>query len=136
MSDIKSSTLTPEGYWDKYSGNTEIIRNYEEYSPQEGILEKIDNLLQEKDEILNIFVIGAIWCKDCKKHVPALLKIFENLDSDRTDLQILYGLKTDPLKKKEKYIWHERHSPPEATDPKFDAVASPIIYLFDKAGDY
>jgi thiol-disulfide isomerase/thioredoxin len=133
---VESDTLNPHKYLKKYSNKTEIIRNHENYDPKEDILDKIKEILNNKDQILNIFVMGASWCEDCTKHVPTLIKIVEEMASDRVNLQILYGIKTNPLKKKEKYIWHEKYSPPEAMNPKFDVIAIPIFYLFDKEGRY
>jgi thiol-disulfide isomerase/thioredoxin len=136
LSDIESDTLSPRDYLEKFSNKTEIVRNHEDYVPQKNILNQLEGLLTEKQEELNIFVMGASWCEDCTKHVPELIKIVETLDSQFVKAHILYGIKTNPLKKKEKYIWHEKHSPPEAMNPKFDLIAIPMFYLFNKQGKF
>jgi hypothetical protein len=51
-----------------------------------------------------------------------------------TEVRVLYGVKTNPFHKEGEPLWHKQHSPPEATDPKFDVTKIPIMYIFDEKG--
>ena len=54
LSDVKSDTLNLDEYLKKYSNKTEIIRNHEKYNPRDDSLYKIKDILNEKDENINL----------------------------------------------------------------------------------
>ena len=65
-------------------------------------------------------------------------KIYDKLKDFTLDFKIIYGVKVDPYKKKnkEKVAWSERHSPPEAINSKFDLIKIPVIYIFNQNGNF
>ncbi|MBD3211606.1 MAG: hypothetical protein GF311_03280 [Candidatus Lokiarchaeota archaeon] len=134
--DIESSTMNPADYLDYVEKDTKLKENYNQYSPNEEILDKISNIITKKNEKVNLLAIGAEWCKDCAKQVPAMLKIANSLENDIFHFEILYGVKTNPFHKEDEPLWHEKHSPPEATDPRFALEAIPTFYIFTKEGTY
>ena len=130
--DLKSPTLTPDGYLEKFS--REVYENYESYEPKKQVLEKISNLLAEKEEIIKIVALGAEWCPDCTKNVPRMIKVVKLIDSAKIEFRILYGIMVNALHKPGEVIWHKKRSPPEAVDPKFDLKAIPTFYFFNPTG--
>ena len=52
--DLKSPTLTPDVYLEKFA--RKVNENYESYEPKKQILETISNLLAEKEETSQISV--------------------------------------------------------------------------------
>jgi len=48
------------------------------------------------------------------------------------EFRILYGIMVNALHKPGEIIWHKKHSPPEAIDPRFELKAIPTFYFFNK----
>lgn len=134
-SDIKSPTMNPEDYVEKYKDKEIMMQRFEEYQPKEGVLTKIRDFLQENHEKLKILAIGASWCHDCADEVPRMIKIAMQL-SDLVDFRVLYGVRVDPYDRKNGVRWSKRHSPPEATDPQFDLKKIPILFIFNNEGTF
>ena len=133
-SDFVSPTMTPNEYLKIYKDK--INRDYENYEPKSDILEKIKDLLRAKKEKLHIIALGADWCPDCSRNVPRMIKIVNDSNTHDIDLKILYGIMVNALHKPGETIWHQKRSPPEATDPKFNLKAIPTFYFFNEAGEY
>ncbi|MFX0056850.1 MAG: thioredoxin family protein [Candidatus Hodarchaeota archaeon] len=131
--DLVSPTMTPEEYLKQFGDKIEY--NYETYKPKKDVLEKINEILENKQEKLRIVALGADWCPDCSRNVPRMIKIVKMLSKD-VDLKILYGIMVDALHKPGETIWHKKRSPPEAVDPKFNLKAIPTFYFFNSAGEY
>ena len=93
----------------------------------------IDNLfhiLSQKDCFLLIF--SASWCKDCKLHLPEILKIQESLlNSHNYELEVIVisGLKFDSLNPNN--LWKSPPTPEEAS--LYNIVALPTLILIDKS---
>ncbi|MHA1804694.1 MAG: thioredoxin family protein [Promethearchaeota archaeon] len=136
-SDLTSPMISLEDYKEKY-GEKEVIRkNHESYEPKKEIMDEIIKLLKTKGESLRIAALGAEWCKDCTLNVPRMIKIVENLQHEvKVELRILYGIMVNAFHKKGEILWHEKRSPPEALDPKFDLQAIPTFYLFNSRGEF
>jgi hypothetical protein len=132
--DLVSPTMTPEEYLKLYGDKVEY--NFKTYTPKMNILEKIKNILKDKDEKLKIVALGADWCPDCSRNVPRMIKIVQLIESQNVDLKILYGIMVNALHKPGETIWHKNRSPPEAVDPKFSLKAIPTFYFFNSAGEY
>lgn len=132
--DLKSPTLTPDIYLEKFS--RKVHENYESYEPKKQVLETISNLLTDKAEALKIVVLGADWCPDCIKNIPRMIKIIKLLNSGKIEFRILYGIMVNALHKPGEVIWHNKRSPPEAVNPKFDLKAIPTFYFFNKTGRF
>jgi len=135
-SDIETDGMNEKEYLEKFADKEEVVQNYTDYEPKKDVIEKIKEKLISKDERLKILSIGAAWCPDCIRNLPYAIKIRENLGQLVKDFKIIYGVKVDPYKKKnkERVAWSEQHSPPEATNPKFDLKKIPIIYIFNQNG--
>ncbi|MFX1573262.1 MAG: thioredoxin domain-containing protein [Promethearchaeota archaeon] len=133
--DLISPTLTPDEYINLNKDKPIINSNLENYTPKSEIIEKIQNILKEKNQKLKIVVLGADWCPDCTKNVPYMIKIMKTISSDDVTLQILYGIMVNAIDKPGEPRWHKKRSPPEAVDPKFDLKAIPTFYFFNKTGD-
>ena len=126
--DLVSPTMTPEEYLKEYGDKIEY--NYKTYEPKEDVLEEIKEILKNKNEQLKIVSLGADWCPDCNKNVPRMIKIKKLMKSNDVDLKILYGIMVNALHKPGEAIWHQKRSPPEAVDPKFDLKKIPTFYFF------
>ncbi|MHA1731017.1 MAG: TlpA family protein disulfide reductase [Promethearchaeota archaeon] len=138
-SDVKSTPVGGREYIGKVtpeSARDVHEENLASYEPDRVVLRGIREFLDENDEAVTALAIGASWCGDCRRNVPALVKIEEELGDPRFMVRVLGGVKTLPLKKRSggPYVWAVPPSPPEATDPKFDLVKIPVIYLFRKDG--
>jgi hypothetical protein len=125
-----------EDYLDYIQKHPKLKENYKQYSPNKEILDKISNIITKKNERVQLLAIGAEWCKDCSEQVPAMLKIAILIENNIFHFEILYGVKTNPFHKEDEPLWHEKHSPPEATNPKFALEAIPTFYFFTKEGTH
>jgi len=134
--DIKSSTKTTDEYLKYIKEKDNMIKNFEDYTPKKEILDHIKKFLSENNQKLKILVIGAEWCHDCAKRVPNMTKIMKQINTNRIQFEVLYGVKTNPFHKEDEPLWHKTHSPPEATNPKFDLEAIPTFYFFNKEGRF
>lgn len=132
--DLKTKSLTPSEYLEKFSDKPAIQKYYKEYKPKMDYIDGIIDRLRDKDERLKILVIGAKWCKDCTMQVPRFLRISELL-KEYVEFKILYGVKVNPFHKKGEILWSERHSPPEALNNKFALKKIPTFYIFNKDGN-
>ena len=133
-SDIVSPIMTRDEYDTKFKDEAPIQENYSEYIPKSEVIKKISDILSSKNKTIKILAMGAAWCKDCKIQIPHLLKIVDALPSERIAVRFLYGIKTDPYRKPGDVKWSERHSPPEAVNPKFAVNKIPMIYFFNGSG--
>ncbi|MFX0028502.1 MAG: thioredoxin family protein [Candidatus Hermodarchaeota archaeon] len=132
--DLISPTMSPEDYLKKY--NEKIEHTYKKYDPKGEVLNKIKELLINKNEKLKILALGADWCPDCNNNLPRMIKIIKQMNSNDVDLKILYGIMVNAHHKNRpnEPIWHKKRSPPEAINPKFDLKKIPTFYFF-KAND-
>ncbi|MFX1453267.1 MAG: thioredoxin family protein [Promethearchaeota archaeon] len=133
-SDLISPTMTSKEYLKIYGDQVKKI--YNNYEPKSNILVEIEDLLKKRKEKLKILALGADWCPDCSKNVPSMIKIINSINDNDIELKILYGIMKNAFHKPEETIWHKTHSPPEATDPKFNLKAIPSFYFFNKNGEY
>ncbi len=128
--DLVSPTMSPDDYLGIYK--EKIAHNYDTYNPKSEILEKIENVLIEKNEKLKIVALGADWCPDCNTNVPRMIKLAKMLKNEHIDFRILYGIMKNALHKPGEIIWHKTRSPPEATNPRFNLKKVPTFYFFNK----
>jgi hypothetical protein len=135
-SDILSPTMTRDEYLAKFENKPVIRENFETYTPKDTVITEIKRFLNSKNESVKIFAIGAAWCKDCTVNIPRLIKIVDKLPSNKVELKLLYGIKVNPYRKPGEPTWSVQHSPPETFDPKFDVTKIPVIYFFNKSGEY
>ena len=110
------------------------MENYDNYTPDKIAIKKIKDYLLKNNEIIKFFAIGAVWCPDCNVNIPRMIKILEEFDD--IEFKILYGVKVDVYKKKnkKKIAWNAKYSPPEAVNPIFDLLKIPTIDIFNKEG--
>jgi thioredoxin-related protein len=133
-SDVVSPTLTPNQYLINYKDK--VKHNFKVYKPKKEVIKKIQHLLLERGEHLNILVLGAEWCPDCTRNLPSMIKILKKMKKDLLTMKILYGVVVNALHKPEDPIWHKSRSPPEAIDPKFNLQKVPTFYFFNKKGEH
>lgn len=134
--DITSPTMDPQEYMKKFSEKKEVLETYENYTTDKRAIEKIKNYLLKNKEKIKLFAIGAIWCPDCNRDLPRMIKILEEFED--IEFRILYGVKVDAYKKKNKesIAWNAEKSPQEATNPKFNLLKIPTIYIFNREGRF
>lgn len=132
--DLVSPTMNPDDYLEQFG--EKIDNNYKTYKPKSEVLEKIKNLLDKNKEKLNIVALGADWCPDCIRNVPRMIKIIKLMKSKDIEFRILYGIMVNALHKPGETIWHEKRSPPEAVDPRFELKAIPTFYFFNKNKEF
>jgi len=134
LSDIKSEPTPSIEY---ISSNELYKANFDQYEPDNEIINKIRSILKEKSEKISIVAFGATWCGDCQQNLPKLAKIDKVINDDNFTLGILSNIKVKaPYARKEgEPIWIVPPSPPETLDLKFDMFHIPAIYIFNKMGD-
>ncbi len=134
--DISSPTMDPQEYMKKSSEKKEVLETYENYQPNQVAIKKIKEYLLKNNESIKFFAIGAVWCPDCNVNIPRMIKILEEFE--KIELNILYGVKVDAYKKKNKesIAWNAEKSPQEATNPKFNLLKIPTIYIFNREGKF
>ena len=132
-SDLVSPTMSPDDYLKEFGDKIEA--NFKTYEPKVDVLERIQALLENKNEKLKIVSLGADWCPDCNINVPRMIKNVKTIKSNDIDLRILYGIMVNALHKPGETIWHKNRSPPEAIDPKFDLKKIPTFYFFNGNDD-
>jgi hypothetical protein len=132
--DLVSPTMTPDEYLREFGDK--IKYNYKVYEPKDEILKEIKGLIKSKSEQLKIAALGADWCPDCHKNVPHMIKLIKRMKTNDIELRILYGIMVNALYKSGETIWHEKRSPSEATNPKFDLKAIPTFYFFNKRNEF
>lgn len=117
-------------------GNAAYTAEYDRYSPDSQIMEKIDSWMQKNDELLDIQAFGAPWCGDCRVQLPRLVKISQMIPANRIILGFHTEIKVNPpsQRKPGAVIWRSPPSPPEALNPEFDMYHIPAIFLFLKSG--
>jgi len=138
IQDVKTPTTPGSQYMEKISDpryKTAYQSLFDEYRPNLKVMDEIKAWLTSNDEQLTIVAIGAEWCPDCRRNISALLKIQLELNDARFKVEIISGVKTNPLRRTGKdIIWAVPPSPPEVADPKFEVKAIPMIYIFLKNG--
>jgi hypothetical protein len=137
--DIQSTPTPGDHYFEKVQDpkfKERYLHAYAQYQPNTTALTQIRTWLNDQNESLRILVIGAEWCPDCQRNISALLKCASLLKDDRFQIQVLSGVKTNPLRRTgDKIIWAVPPSPPEVLDPKFAVTKIPMIYIFTKSGN-
>lgn len=129
-SDIKSKTMNTRDYLEFIQSKKSALKNHDDYQPKAEIIQKTQELLSKTAKYFRVLAIGAEWCGDCSKNVPRMVKIIEAINNPKMEFKILYGVMVNPLKKREGHTWHEKRSPPEAVNPKFDLKAIPTFFFF------
>ena len=84
--------------------------------------------LREYVDRITIVSIGASWCKDCRKAIPVLRKLEEEIG---LEIRIFGSVKSAPLDPD--HQWAIPPSPPEVDE--WNVTAIPWIVIFDKEGN-
>ncbi|MFX0093153.1 MAG: thioredoxin family protein [Candidatus Hodarchaeota archaeon] len=127
IQELKTKGKTLESYLEKTKSSWGDIIPKPLVQP---VIKNLSELLRQKECILLIF--SAIWCKDCKLHLPEALSIKKVLSEKyQTDLEMIVfsGFKLDALNPDNR--WKVPPSPPEAIH--FDIFALPTFILLEKA---
>jgi thiol-disulfide isomerase/thioredoxin len=100
------------------------LEEYRNYSLDNEAVSK----LREYADKITIVSIGASWCKDCRKAIPVLMKLEEELG---LDIRVFGSVKSAPLDPDQQ--WAVPPSPPEVDE--WSVTAIPWIVIFDKEGN-
>ena len=100
------------------------LEEYRNYNLDADAASKLKDYV---DKIV-IVSIGASWCKDCRKAIPVLMKLEEELG---LEIRVFGSVKSAPLDPNRQ--WAVPPSPPEVDE--WNVTAIPWIVIFDKEGN-
>jgi thiol-disulfide isomerase/thioredoxin len=100
------------------------LNEYRHYNLDEDVI----NGLRDYTDKIMVVSIGASWCKDCRKAIPVLMKLEEEIG---LEVRVFGSVKTDPLNPNRQ--WKTPPSPPEVEE--WNVTAIPWIVIFDKQGN-
>jgi thioredoxin-related protein len=137
--DIVSPKVDAETYINTVilPAKSELSKNFENYSPVTTIIDKIKEIIKNKNEKFMIVAFGASWCPDCNRNIPRTMKIYSAIKDPGFSVYYIGGIKTKPLAQRQPgtYVWAVPPSPVETNDPKFDIQKIPTFFIFDKQGN-
>jgi thiol-disulfide isomerase/thioredoxin len=99
------------------------LEEFQDYKLDETVVEELKGYADG----ITIVSIGANWCKDCRKAIPVLMKLEEELG---LEVRVFGSVKTAPLDPNRQ--WAVPPSPPEVDD--WGVTAIPWIEIFDEEG--
>jgi thiol-disulfide isomerase/thioredoxin len=100
------------------------LEEYRNYNLDGNVIRE----LQDYADRITIVNIGASWCKDCRKAIPVLMKLEEEIG---LEIHVFGSVKTAPLDPNRQ--WAVPPSPPEVEE--WGVTAIPWIEIFDKEGN-
>lgn len=123
--DLHQRTTTVKGYVEGLSEKDRdlIMEEFEDYEIKEPVLERLRNLM----EGMRVVIFSAPWCGDCKRAMPPMLHLEEELG---LDVMVFGNIKTAPLDPDKQ--WAVPPSPPEIND--WNVKAIPWFVFFDDKG--
>ncbi len=126
LNEIRTRTQTCREYLENSKGESkdEQMQTYRDYKLNEQAMKELKGLVKG----LTVVVLGASWCKDCRKVIPVLLHLEEKLGLDVRVFGTIKVAALDP-----DHQWRIPPSPPEAED--WGVKAIPWIEIFDENGE-
>jgi len=126
LKDISKRTTSVRGYIDALSEKDRdiIMEAYKGYKLNEAALRELKALTRG----LKVVVFSAAWCGDCKRAMPVMLHLEEQIG---IDVMVFGNIKTDPLSRTSK--WRVPPSPPEINE--WGVTAIPWFEFFDAKGN-
>lgn len=124
--DIKSRTTNVQGYIDGLSDKDKdiLIETYNEYKLDSAVVDDLRDIVKD----MTVVVFSAAWCGDCKRAMPVMLHLEEQLG---LEVMVFSKIKTAPLDPDIK--WAVPPSPPEANE--WGVTAIPWFVFFDSTGN-
>jgi thiol-disulfide isomerase/thioredoxin len=126
LNEIRTRTQTCREYLENSKGESkdEQMQTYRDYKLNEQAMKELKGLVKG----VTVVVLGASWCKDCRKVIPVLLHLEEKLG---LDVRVFGTIKVAALDSD--HQWRIPPSPPEAED--WGVKAIPWIEIFDENGE-
>ncbi len=126
LNEIRTRTQTCREYLENSKGESkdEQMQMYSDYKLNEQAMKELKGLVKG----VTVVVLGASWCKDCRKAIPVLLHMEEKLSLDVRVFGTIKVAALDP-----DHQWRIPPSPPEAED--WGVKAIPWIEIFDENGE-
>ena len=126
LDEIRTRTRTCREYLENSKGELkdEQMQIYSDYKLNEQAMKELKDLVKG----LSVVILGASWCKDCRKAIPVLLHLEEKLDLEVRVFGTMKVAALDP-----DHQWRIPPSPPEAED--WGVKAIPWIEIFDEKGE-
>lgn len=126
LSDIRSRTTNVRDYIDglKDKDKEKFIEVYNTYKLDTGVVDELREALKD----LTIVVFSAAWCGDCKRAMPVMQQLEEQLG---LEVLIFSKIKTAPLDPDRQ--WAVPPSPPEINE--WGVTAIPWFNFYDTDGN-
>ncbi len=126
LNDIRSRTTNVQGYIDELRDKDRevIMEAYNEYKLDIAVVDKLRDILKN----MTVVVFSAAWCGDCKRAMPVMLHLEEQLG---LEVMVFSKIKTAPLNPDRQ--WAVPPSPPEVNE--WGATAIPFFVFFDSDGN-
>jgi thiol-disulfide isomerase/thioredoxin len=124
FNDIRARTTNVRGYIDELGDKDKdiMLDTYDEYKLEASVVDELKKLGK-----LTVVAFGAAWCGDCKRAMPVMLQLEEQLG---WEILVFSKIKTDPLNPDVQ--WKVPPSPPEVND--WGVTAIPWFVFFDSSG--
>ncbi|MFW9767662.1 MAG: thioredoxin family protein [Candidatus Thorarchaeota archaeon] len=125
FNDIKSRTTNVRGYIDELRDKDKdiMLETYNQYKLDDNVVDELKEFGK-----LTVVAFSAAWCGDCKRAMPVMLHLEEQLS---WEILVFSKIKTDPLNPNVQ--WKVPPSPPEVNDWKVTAI--PWFEFFDSSGN-
>jgi len=122
--DIRSRTTNVRGYIDELRDKDKdiMLDTYKEYKLDVSVVDELKEF-----GTLTVVAFSAAWCGDCKRAMPVMLHLEEQLS---WEILVFSKIKTDPLNPDVQ--WKVPPSPPEIND--WGVTAIPWFEFFDSSG--
>jgi thiol-disulfide isomerase/thioredoxin len=126
LNDIRSRTTNVRGYIDelKDKDKEKFLEVYKSYKLDPILVDELKDTLKD----LTVVAFSAAWCGDCKRAMPVMLQIEEQLG---LEVLVFNSIKTAPLDPNRQ--WAVPPSPPEIND--WGVTAIPWFNFYDADGN-
>ena len=126
LSDIRSRTTSVCDYIDglKDKDKDKFLEVYNTYKLDTGVVDELREALKD----LTVVVFSAAWCGDCKRAMPVMMQIEEQLG---LEVLVFSKIKTAPLDPDSQ--WAVPPSPPEIDE--WGVTAIPWFNFYDTDGN-
>ncbi|MFX1482595.1 MAG: thioredoxin family protein [Promethearchaeota archaeon] len=126
FNDIRSRTKSVHDYIDELKDKDKdiMLETYKEYKLEASVIEELKKIAKD----LIVVAFSAAWCGDCKKAMPVMLYLEEELG---WEILVFSKIKTAPLDPNRQ--WAVPPSPPEIDE--WGVTAIPWFVFYDSHGN-
>ncbi len=126
LQEIRARTINVRGYIDELRDKDKdiVLETYNEYKLDSTVVDKLKEILKD----MSVVVFSAAWCGDCKRAMPVMLHLEEELG---LEIMVFSKIKSAPLSPEKK--WAVPPSPPEVNE--WGVTAIPWFVFFDSDGN-